>query len=206
MPKVTDTDSVSHVSITTFHWSCLNFKHTQTDSGMNSMHFTSNACSHTLTLESASHPSLLRRDAASIRFQISLFLWLDFRDPPAVTRLTVYCWLHIIPVKVWFGPALGGNYVWDATCYLYLTFDISDRFSWNQAWITRNCMGWLIFAVTLPPMHLTESYSAPRKEICVSYFHKSWITISHKLLHMWANSFHLMLFLFVSLLYELSQQ
>ena len=29
-----------------------------------------------------------------VRFIISLFLGLDFRDPPAVTRLTVY-WLHI---------------------------------------------------------------------------------------------------------------
>ena len=30
------------------------------------MHFISNACSHTLTLESSSHPSLLSRDAASL--------------------------------------------------------------------------------------------------------------------------------------------
>ena len=25
---------------------------------------------------------------------IFMFIGLDFRDPPAVTRLTVYCWLH----------------------------------------------------------------------------------------------------------------
>ena len=26
---------------------------------------------------------------------VFMLLGLDFRDPPAVTRLTVYCWLHI---------------------------------------------------------------------------------------------------------------
>ncbi len=34
-----------------------------------------------------------------VRFKIFMFLGLALRVPPAVTRLTVYCWLHIIPVK-----------------------------------------------------------------------------------------------------------
>jgi hypothetical protein len=46
-------------------------------------------------------------------------------------------------------------------------------------------------------MNLRESYSAPRKEILVSYFNKSYITISHNinaLFHVLANSFVCILF------------
>jgi hypothetical protein len=35
-----------------------------------------------------------------IRFKISMSVELALRVPPAVTRLTVYCWLHIIPALV----------------------------------------------------------------------------------------------------------
>ena len=115
---------------------------------------------------------------------ISELLWstsflcsqLALRVPPAVIRLTVNCWLHI-PVSVWFVPTLARNHVWGATCYLCLTLDIVDRFSWNWAWITRNGLDWLIFAVTLPPMFLRDSYGPPREEMCATYFQNSWIAI-----------------------------
>ena len=32
-------------------------------------------------------------------------------------------WSRVIPVKVWLGPTLSRNFVWDATGYLYLTLD-----------------------------------------------------------------------------------
>ena len=35
-----------------------------------------------------------------IRFEIFMFLGLALRVPPAVTRLTVYCWLHIPAQRV----------------------------------------------------------------------------------------------------------
>ena len=56
---------------------------------------------------------------------------LILRVFPAVTRLTVYCWLYI-------------------------------EICWSNVEVCWDCMGWLIFAVAMSPMHLRDSYSAPR--------------------------------------------
>ena len=39
-----------------------------------------------------------------------LLLGLDFRDPPAETRLTVYCWLHIHTRSIGTGNRAGHFY------------------------------------------------------------------------------------------------
>ena len=57
--KMNDTDSVPHVSNIISHLKYTN------KIGIEFLHFTSNPSRHTMTMESASHPSLLRRDAPS---------------------------------------------------------------------------------------------------------------------------------------------
>ena len=71
-------------------------------------------------LESASHLSMLRMDAASQQMQSVMYMAnffdritfcllgacsLALRVSPAVTRLTIYCWLHIIHTQ----PIRPGN-------------------------------------------------------------------------------------------------
>jgi hypothetical protein len=58
--KMNDTDSVPHVSNIISHLQYTN------KIGVEFLHFTSNPSRHTMTMESASHPSLLRRDAPSM--------------------------------------------------------------------------------------------------------------------------------------------
>ena len=64
---------------------------------------------------------VLRFPELVLRF---LMISSALRIPLAVTWLTVYRQLQI-PVKVWLGPAFGGNYVWPTTLWLRLTFYFS---------------------------------------------------------------------------------
>ena len=89
--KMNDTDSVPHVSNIISHLKYTN------KIGIEFLHFTSNPSRHTMTMESASHPSLLRRDAPSIKKRscLSALPLLHYRESYGHTRSELKHHVHI---------------------------------------------------------------------------------------------------------------
>ena len=82
----------------------------------------------------------------------------------------LYCW-RAIPVTVWLGPAVTGNYVQEATLWLYLTFYVSVRFNGSR-WESRKLV-WVdwyllsrvfIFTCEKVIVHLDKIYAMGNAE------------------------------------------
>ena len=86
-----------------------------------------------------------------------------FPRSPAVTRLIVYCWLHI-PKQVWLAGSLAGTNVWETNLRLARARDCVVRFRWRVAccliiidsWISTHEQVWVCtrHAKTLASEHL----------------------------------------------------
>ena len=71
---------------------------------------------HTLGPEPVMMYPHLRNTIVRLRFLG--VLGVDFQDSPTVTKLTVYCWLHIIQARVGLAGALAGTNVWETNLWV----------------------------------------------------------------------------------------